>query len=149
MISITQIKQLREETGISISECKKALLEAGGDIEKAREILKKLGATFSAKKKEREAREGIIETYVHGGKKIGVMIELNCESDFVARSKEFQELAHELCLQITAISPEEIPLLKQPWIKDEKITIENLINEYIAKLGENIILKRFVRYELS
>jgi len=148
MISIDKIKELREETSVSITECKKALEVAKGDFDRAKEILKKLGKNFSEKKKEREVKEGIIESYVHSGKKIGVMVELNCESDFVARSKDFQNLAHELCLQIAAISPEEVPLLEQPWIRDEKITIKDLINEYITQLGENIVLKRFIRYEI-
>jgi elongation factor Ts len=148
MISIDKIKKLREETSVSVTECKKALEKAEGDIEKAKEILKKLGKNFSEKKKERETKEGIIESYIHSGKKVGVMIELNCESDFVARSSDFQKLAHELCLQIAAISPEEFPILEQLWIRDEKITIKDLINDHIAKLGENIVLKRYVRYEI-
>ncbi len=148
MISIDKIKKLREETSVSVTECKKALEKAEGDIEKAKEILKKLGKNFSEKKKERETKEGIIESYIHSGKKVGVMIELNCESDFVARSSDFQKLAHELCLQIAAISPEEFPILEQLWIRDEKITIKDLINDYITKLGENIVLKRYVRYEI-
>jgi len=148
MISINQIKQMRQETGVSIIECKKALEEAKGDIKKAKEILKNWGKSFAEKKKEKEVKEGIIESYIHSGKKIGVMVEIHCESDFVAKSKDFKQLAHELCLQITAINPEEIPILEQPWIKDEKITIKDLINEYITKLGENIVLKRFTRYEI-
>lgn len=148
MISINQIKQMRQETGVSIIECKKALEEAKGDIKKAKEILKNWGKSFAEKKKEKEVKEGIIESYIHSGKKIGVMVEIHCESDFVAKSKDFKQLSHELCLQITAINPEEIPILEQPWIKDEKITIKDLINEYITKLGENIVLKRFTRYEI-
>jgi len=148
MTSIDKIKKLREETSISITECKKALAESGGDTEKAKEILKKMGKNFSEKKKERETKEGIIESYIHSGKKVGVMIELNCESDFVARSQDFQKLAHELCLQIAAIPPEEIPVLEQSWIRDEKIIIKDLVNDYIAKLGENIVLKRCIRYEI-
>jgi elongation factor Ts len=148
MALIDQIKKLREETGISITECKKALNEAKGDIEKAKEILKKWGRTFAEKKSERETRNGIIESYIHPGKKIGAMVELHCESDFVAKSEEFQKLAHELCLQIAAVDPKETSLMEQPWIRDETKTIKALIDEYIAKLGENIIIKRFVRYEL-
>lgn len=148
MISIGQIKQLREETGLSISECKKALIEAEGDLEKAKEILKKWGSEFAEEKEKKEVGQGVIESYVHTGKRIGAMVELRCESDFVARSEEFQKLAHELCLQITAISPEEIPLLEQKWIRDETKTIKDLIEEHIAKFGENIVLKKFVRYEI-
>jgi len=178
MISIDQIKQLREITGVSISECKKALQEANGDGTKAKEILRKRGQDFAKKRIEKEAGQGIIESYIHSGKKIGVMVELRCESDFVAKSEDFQKLAHELCLQIAAISPEEVDelhsssatesrlrdeggkesealfdfavawVLEQPWIKDESKNIKELIEEHIAKFGENIILKRFIRYEL-
>jgi len=148
MITVDQIKRLREETGVSISECKKALQEAKGDVKKAKEILKKLGRGFAKIKKKMEVKAGIIESYIHSGKKIGAMVELRCESDFVARSEDFQKLAHELCLQIVAILPEETPFLKQPWIRDETKTVRDLIDEYISKFGENIVVKRFVRYEL-
>lgn len=148
MITIDKIKLLREATGISVMECQKALKEAGGDIEKAKGILKQWGKEFARKKTERETKQGIIDSYIHPGKKIGVMVELRCESDFVAQSEDFKRLAHELCLQIAAISPEDAPLFSQPWIRDETKTIKDLIDEYIAKLGENIILEKFVRYEL-
>ena len=178
MITIDKIKQLREETGVSITECKKALEESVGDLKMAKEILRKRGQDFAKKRIEKETEQGIIEGYIHSGKKIGVMVELRCESDFVAKSDSFQKLAHELCLQIAAISPEEVDelhsssrrgdgrrnlflrpsppfvnarvteLLGQPWIKDESKNIKKLIEEHIAKFGENIILKRFVRYEL-
>ena len=148
MVSINKIKQLRKETELSISECKKALEEARGDAEGAKEILKKWGKDFAKKKIERETKQGIIESYIHSNKRIGAIIELGCETDFVAKNPEFQKLAHELVLQIAAVDPEETPLLKQPWIRDETKTIKDLIEEYIAKLGENIILKRFTRYEL-
>jgi len=148
MVNVTQIKQLREATGVSISECKKALVEANGDLAAAKEILRKWGQDFAIRKAQKVAKEGIIESYIHQGKRVGVMIELHCETDFVAKSDEFKKLAHELCLQIAAIPPEEIPLLSQRWIRDETKTIKNLIDEYISRLGENIIIKRFVRYEL-
>ncbi len=148
MVSIDQIKKLREDTGISITQCKKALEEANGDIEKAKEILKKWGANFAEKKIQRETKQGIIESYIHSNKKIGAMIELGCETDFVAKNPDFQKLAHELCMQIAAINPEETPILDQLWIKDQTKTIKDLINEYISKLGENIVLKRFIRYEI-
>jgi len=148
MATIEQIKKLRAETGISISDCREALEKTGGNLEKAKEILKEKGQTIAQDRKEKETSKGIIDAYIHSGKRIGVMIEINCESDFVARSEDFQKLAHELCLQIAALSPEEIPLMEQPWIKDEKKTIKDLIEEYIAKFGENIILKQFTRYEL-
>lgn len=147
MISIDQLKELREATGVSISECKKALLESKGDLEKAKEILKKLGRELAGKKTSRETYQGIIDSYIHQNKKIGALLELNCETDFAAKSEDFKNLAHELCLQIAAVD-EEIPLLEQPWIKDAGKTIKDLIDEYIAKIGENITVKRFARYEI-
>ena len=140
MITINQIKQLREESGIPVSECKKALEKAKGDIEMAKEILRKWGKTFAQKKAGRETSQGIIESYIHPNKKIGVLLELNCETDFVAKSQDFQNLAHELCLQIAAID-ENLPLLEQPWIRDATKTIKDLVEEYISKLGEKIIIK--------
>jgi len=148
MISIDQIKKLREETGISINECKKALEESGGDLEKAKELLKKAGALLAQKKAQRETKHGIVEAYIHSNKKIGVMVELLCESDFVANSKEFQNLAHELCLQVAAISPEEQTLMEQPWIKDPTRKIKDLIEEHIAKFGENIVVGRIFRIQI-
>ena len=148
MANVDQIKQLREETNVSISECKKALEESKGDIKIAKEILQKRGIEFAKKKTGREVKEGIIEAYIHSGKKVGVMIELNCETDFVARSEAFQKLAHEICLQIAALNPEEFPIFEQPWIKDETKNVRDLINECITKLGENIVLSKFIRYEL-
>jgi elongation factor Ts len=148
MISIEKIKKLREETGISIAECKKALEKTKGDLEKAKEILKERYGQLVEKRKDRETKEGIVEAYVHPTKKIGAMVEIHCESDFVARSLEFQQFAHEICLQIAALDPEEIPLLEQPWIKDEKVKIKDLLNQTIAKFGENIVISRFVRFQI-
>lgn len=148
MITIDQIKKLREETEISIAECKKALEEAKGDLEKAKEILKKRYGEIAKKRKDKETKEGLIEAYVHPTKKVASLVELHCESDFVAKSEDFQKLAHELCLQIAAIDPEEIPLLEQTWIKDETKKIKDLINEHIAKFDENIQVKRFVRFQI-
>ena len=148
MVSINQIKQLREETEVSISECKKALTEAKGDFQKAKEILKKWGKDFAKKKLQRKTKQGIIESYIHSNKRVGVILELGCETDFVAKNPDFQKLAHELALQITAVNPEETPVLEQSWIRDETKTIKDLIEEYIARFGENIIIKRFVRFEI-
>lgn len=145
---LEKIKILREETEISLQECKRALEEAGGDLEKAREILKKRYGELAQKRKEKETKEGIVWAYIHQNKKVGAMIELRCESDFVAKSPDFQNLAHELCLQITAIDPEEIPLLEQEWIKDNSKKIKDLLDEYIAKFDENIELKRFARFQI-
>jgi len=163
MVTIEQIKKLREEAGISLVECKKALQESGGDIEKAKEILRTWGKKVATEKAGREAKEGIVESYIHQNRKIGVLLQIHCESDFVAKSEEFQKLAKELCLQIAAMNPlflkkedvsketsekEEISLLSQPWIRDETKNIQSLINEYVAKLGENITIKKFVRFEI-
>ncbi len=145
---IDKIKQLREETGVSIGECRRALKEAGNDIEKAKEVLKKMGKEIAKKKAARTTAQGIVDSYIHPNKKVGVLLELSCETDFVAKSPDFQNLAHELCLQIAAFPEEDVPLEKQPWIKDEQKTIKDLIDEYIAKIGENIVVKRFVRYQI-
>jgi elongation factor Ts len=145
---IEKIKKLREETGISISECQKALKESGGDLEKAKELLKKAGQLLAQKKAERETKHGVIEAYIHPNKKIGAMIELLCESDFVANLKEFQHLAHEICLQVAAISPEEQPLMEQDWIKDPTKKIKELIEEHIAKFGENIVVGKVFRTKI-
>ena len=145
---INQIKKLRKETGVSIIECKKALKEARGDIEKAKEVLKRWGKELAKKKKERITAQGIVDFYIHPNKKIGVLLELNCETDFVAKSSDFQALAHEICLQIVGVGESETELLSQSWIKDETKTIKELIDEYIAKTGENVTVKRFIRYSL-
>ncbi|MDD5639689.1 MAG: translation elongation factor Ts [Candidatus Pacebacteria bacterium] len=193
MADLELVKKLREETGISLGDCKKALEESGNDIEKAKEYLKKRGQAVAQKKADREVGSGIIDTYIHSTKRVGVMIELACETDFVARGEDFNTLAHEICLQIASMRPqfvreEEIPeermakekeiyeaqtaalnkpkemvegivngkleklkkeicLLSQPWVKDNTKNIQALINDYIAKTGENIILRRFVMYE--
>jgi elongation factor Ts len=148
MPQIEQIKRLREETGVSVGECQKALKEAGGDFDKAKDILKQWGREVAQKKAARQTAQGIVDSYLHPNKKVGALLELGCETDFVAQSKDFQDLAHELCLQIAAMGDEEITLLEQPWIKDSSKTIKNLIEEYVAKLGENIVVKRFVKYSI-
>ena len=147
MIKIDQVKQLREETGVSVSECKKALEEAKGDLKAAKDLLKKWGKDLASKKISRETSQGIIENYIHPNKRIGVLLELDCETDFVAKSKDFKTLAHELCLQIAAVR-DEVPLLEQSWIKDPSKTIKDLVGEYVAKIGENITIKKFERYEI-
>ncbi|MBD3208617.1 MAG: translation elongation factor Ts [Candidatus Nealsonbacteria bacterium] len=148
MVDIKQIKELRDATSVSITECKKALKEADGDFEKAKQVLMERGREIAENRAARETAEGIIDSYIHAGGRVGVMIELHCESDFVARSEDFQQLSHEICLQIAAMDPEETPLMEQPWIRDPKKNIKELIEEYITKFGENITLERFVRYEL-
>jgi elongation factor Ts len=147
MVTIDQVKQLREETAVSVQDCRKALEESGGDLVKAKEILKKWGKDLAAKKASRGTEQGAIASYIHPNKKIGVLLEVACETDFVARSSDFQNLTHELCLQIAA-TREEVSLPEQPWIKDPTKTVKDLISDYISKTGENIVVKRFTRYEI-
>lgn len=147
-IDLALLKKLREETSISVSECRQALEEAGGDYDKALAILKSKAAEKAAKKADRETGQGIIETYVHAGK-IGVMVMLLCETDFVARTDEFKHLGHEIALQIASMNPENVEeLLKGEFIKDASLTIEQMVKEAIHKTGENIIIKKFERYQI-
>ena len=194
MVTIDQIKQLREETGLSISEVKKALEQTNGNAEKAKEALRVLGKNLLGKKISRETKAGLIDAYVHPNAKTGVLLDIRCESDFVAKSPEFKSLAHDICLQIAAMKPlfisesdipeefldgetkiykeqikdsgkpenivkqilegklkkykDEISLLSQTWIKDDSKTIKNLVEDTVAKVGENIEIKRFARYEI-
>lgn len=147
MIGIDEIKKLREETLVSVSECKKALEEAGGDFNKAKEFLRKMGRDLAGKRAGREVNSGIIHAYIHSNKKIGVMIELRCESDFVAKSEDLKNLAHELCLQITA-AKEDTPVLEQDWVKNPGKKIKDIFDEYAAKIGEKIALEKYIRYEI-
>jgi len=164
-ISTARIKDLREKTGSGIMDCRRALVDAEGDIEKACELLKEQSLVVVQKKADRVTREGLIEAYIHTGGRIGVMVELNCETDFVARTDEFKELAHNLAMQIAAqdpqfISKEEIPegtdyqpevscLLLQSYIRDPDMTVKDVIAETIAKVRENIRISRFARFELG
>ncbi len=149
MIKANQVKQLRDKTNASMMDCKKALVEARGDEKRALKILQKKGQLIAMKKSGREAEQGIIEAYIHSNKKIGVLLELKCETDFVARNEEFKELAHDLAMHIAAMDPEnEKSLLKESFIKNEEITVKDLIDERIAKLGENIKIGKFTRYQL-
>ncbi|MCG5105927.1 translation elongation factor Ts [Candidatus Saccharibacteria bacterium] len=197
-VSLDEIKKLKELTGVGLTDAKKALVEAGGDFDKALEAMRKKGLTKAEKRGEREAREGLIESYVHGNR-IGVIVELNCETDFVARTDNFKSLAHELAMQIAAmrskwVSQDDIPeaertrkreelvasakadpknankpaeildkiidgqlnkyfselvLLDQTYWKDDSKTIGTLVKEEMAKLGENIVVRRFARLELG
>ncbi len=194
-VTMEQIKELRAATGAGIMDCKNALTEANGDFDKAVEILRKKGLAKAAKRASREASEGVVELYSHGGGRVGVMVEVNCETDFVARSEAFRKLAHEIALQIAAMSPQyvsekdipedvlarereiareqalregkpekiverivegrlkkfkdEVCLLNQAYIRDDKMTIADLLNQNIAAIGENIVIRRFVRWELG
>lgn len=144
------IQKLREETGAGIMECKRALEEAKGDFGKAKEILKERGALIAQKKSERVAGEGVIESYIHSNGKIGALVEINAETDFVARNPEFKEFAHDIAMQIASMDPKDVEgLLEQSFIKDQSLTIRDLLHQKIAKIGENIQIKRFVRYNLS
>lgn len=148
-IDIKLLKQLREETSISVSECRQALEDANGDYKKALEILHSKAAEKAAKKADRETGQGIVETYVHGGGKIGVMVMLLCETDFVARTDEFKHLAHEIAMQIAAMDPKDVEeLLQQEFIKDPSKTIEQMVKEAIHKTGENIQVKKFERFAI-
>ncbi len=194
-ISAEQIKKLRELTGAGILDAKRTLEQYNGDFDKALAVLREKGLKAAEKKAERVAKQGLIETYSHGGGKIGVMVEVNCETDFVAATNEFRELAHNLALQIAAFKPryvslndvpadvleaqkkifadaavaegkpanivekivqgktdaflKEVVLLRQPFVRDDTQTIHDLIQSVIAKLGENIVVKRFARFELG
>ncbi len=194
MDNIELVKRLREETGVSMMECKKALDKSDGDIEKAKKFLRERGEELAGKRAEREAGEGVITSYIHSNNKVGVLLDVRCESDFVAKSDDFKSLAHEICLQIAAAKPryikeDDVPeevineekevalkqhegsnkpqnvldqivegkikkmkketvLLSQAWVKDEKKTIEDIINEKIAKIGEKLEIRRFERYEI-
>jgi elongation factor Ts len=149
MFPIDQVKQLREETGISISECNKVLKEVGGNLEKARKLLRQKGKQIAAKKEAREVGEGVVEVYIHPTRKTAAMVDVRCETDFVARSEGFKKLAHELALQAASMNPETVEeLLSQPYIRDPGKTIRDLVVESIAKIGENIVIKRFSRFEI-
>ena len=163
-VSTEAIKVLREQTSAGIMECKRALQESNGDIAAATEILKKQGHAMAKKKETRVVGQGLVEAYIHGGGRIGALIEVNCESDFVARTPEFKELAHDLAMQVVAAKPrfvgqENVPpgeeaadedcLLLQPFIKDPGKKVQDIITETIAKVRENIKVKRFVRFELG
>jgi elongation factor Ts len=194
-VTTEQIKALREATGAGVLDCRKALEQANGDLEQALEYLRQKGLATAAKRLDRQASEGMIELYSHGNGRVGVMVEVNCETDFVARSETFRTLAHEIALQIAAAAPryireEDIPpevleqerqvalrqaqdegkpesiwerivagrlekfkdevcLLRQPYIRDENLTVQQLLLQTIAATGENIVIRRFARWELG
>jgi len=164
-IQIDIVKELREQSGAGVIQCRNALVEAEGDIEKALQILKQKSLFQAEKKAKRSTSQGLVEAYIHAGGRIGAMVEVNCETDFVARTDEFKELAHHLAMQVAAMNPrfiskEEVGegteiepqtacLLLQPDIKDPTRTVKETIAETIAKVGENIRVSRFVRFELG
>lgn len=162
-VPLEAIKELRERTGAGVLECKNALVDAGGDVERAMALLKEKGLFLAEKRASRATREGLVEAYIHTGGRIGALVEVNCETDFVARTDDFKELAHNLAMQVAAsepkcVSPEEAVmgddpaetcLLLQPFIKEPQKTIQDLINEARAKFGENIRVRRFARFQLG
>ena len=164
-ITASSVKELRERTGAGVMECKRALVEANGNIDKALEVLNRQGLARAEKKAGRLASQGVIESYLHAGGRIGAMVELNCETDFVARTDDFKRLAHDIAMQIAASGPKyvsasEVPaseadqttqlaLLAQPFIKESNVTIEELIKRHVAKLGEAIRVSRFSRFALG
>lgn len=163
-ITAEVIKTVRELTSAGIMDCKRALQEAGGDVDGAINVLRERGAAIGRKKESRSAKQGLVESYVHGGGRIGAMVEVNCESDFVARTPEFKELAHDLAMQVAATSPrfvsaQDVPegeevdedscLLLQPFIKDPQKKVQDIIAEIVAKVRENVRVSQFARFELG
>ena len=149
-VSVADIKKLRAKTGAGIADCRKALEESGGDFKKAEALLKSRGAEIASKKKDRATGQGLVETYIHSGGKVGAMVEVNCETDFVAKTDEFKNLAHEVAMQVAAMDPADVEeLMKQDYIREAGKTIDQLVKETIAKVGENIVVKRFTRFELG
>ncbi len=157
------IKELREKTGAGIMECKRAIEDALGDLGKAEDLLKERGLAKALKKLQNEANQGIVDSYIHAGGRIGALVEVNCQTDFVARNEEFRALVHDIAMQVAAMNPSritgdepipdgavgDVPLLDQPFIKDNNRTIRDLVHEGIAKLGENIVVRRISRFELG
>ena len=164
-VSAETVKKLRDVTGAGMLDCKKALEQTGGELDKAKEILRQRGIAIAEKKATQETRQGLVEAYIHPDGRLGALVELNCQTDFVARTDDFRALAHELAMQVAAtdpqhIAPEELPagsdgnpeelcLLTQPFIRDPGRTIQDLINDTIAKTGENIRVRRFARFHLG
>lgn len=147
MITAEQIKKLRAQTGVSVMTCKKALEEAGGDTEKAILILRQEGAKIAKKKAERALKAGLIESYIHANRQIGVLVEVRSETDFVAKNEEFRSSSHDIAMHIAASDPVDVSeLLQQPYIKNPEITVGDYLKEMIQKFGENIEISRFVRY---
>lgn len=149
-ISTDQIKKLREECGAGVMECRQALEECDADVEKALQALKKKGLEVADKKKDRETKQGLIEAYTHCGGKVVAVVELLCETDFVARNEEFKTLAHELAMQVAAMNPKNIDeLLGQEYIRDPQKKVADLLTEVIAKIRENIKIGRIARFEIG
>jgi elongation factor Ts len=164
-ITAETVKTLREETGAGMLDCKKALEEAGGDFDKAKDILNAKGLDTAMKRGERETAEGLVQSYIHHNQRVGALVEVNCESDFVARTEDFKNLVTAVALQVAGATPkylakEDVPadsgedpktvaLLEQPYLRDESMTMGELLTQTIAKTGENIRIRRFARFELG
>ena len=149
-ISTADIKKLREETSAPVMDCKRALEESNGDLQKAKVHLAKLGIARAQKKKGRDATEGLIYSYIHTGGKVGAIVEVNCETDFVAKTNDFKALVHEIAMQVASMDPkDEAELLEQAYIRDSKKNMKLLIDEAIGILGANIKVARFVRYAVG
>lgn len=166
MVSVQDVKRLREETGAGVMDAKRALDRAEGDFERARTLLREEGIAAAAKRAHRATSEGVIESYIHANGRIGVLVEINSETDFVARTEQFRDLAHDVALQVAAMNPdtvsiddlpEDVPegeregraLLTQPFIKDSARTVQELVEDTISSTGENIRISRFIRYEIG
>lgn len=164
-VTVESIKALRDQTGAGIMDAKRALEDADGDMGKAEDILRAHGIASAAKRASRATNEGIVESYIHSGGRVGVLVEINCETDFVARTDDFNTLAHDLAMQIAAMSPmyvdagdvpedadsvaDDLLLMKQAYIRDPSITVQDLVSEMVGKLGENIRVRRFTRFALG
>ena len=150
MTSAADVARLRSETGAGVMECKRALEETKGDFEKARGVLKERGLAKAAKKSDRETREGVVEAYIHSGGRIGALVELASETDFVARNQEFKDLARSIAMQVAAMEPADVDeLLKQDYIKEPAKTIGDLVTALAAATGENVQVRRIARFELG
>ena len=159
------IRSLREQTGAGIMDCKRALEQSDGDIVKAEEVLREQGIASAARLASRATNQGLVESYIHSGGRIGAMVEVNCETDFVARTPEFRDLAHNLAMQVAAMSPryvdsadipegqesnaEEDCLMQQPFIRDPTKSVQDLVGESVGRLGENVRVRRFARFSLG
>ena len=145
-----EVKRLREETGAGVMDCKRALEESKGDFEQAKALIKERGLAKAQKKSDREAKEGIVEAYVHAGGRIGAMVEVSSETDFVARNPEFRELAKELAMQVAAMDPKDVDdLLEQAYIRDASKKVGELVTGIAAATGENVRVRRFKRFQLG
>ena len=150
MATATDVQRLRSETGAGVMDSKKALEAASGDFEKAKAILKEKGLASAAKRSDREAKEGVVEAYIHSGGRIGALVELSSETDFVARNQEFRDLAREIAMQVAAMDPQDIDeLLAQAYIRDASKTIGELVTTLASTTGENVRVRRFARFQLG